>query len=85
MNSQTKHKLVWGWLRLFLGFLQMSLVGLSVGSLIAVGLHTVTYLFVGGATLAAITSLLLYRRRADPLIKGLGGSSTSREVKPSRC
>jgi len=41
----TRHTIVGGWLRLFLGWLQMSLVAMSVGSLAVVGLHSVTWVW----------------------------------------
>jgi len=66
MDSITKHKLIWGWLRLVLAFLQISFVGASVGALLAVGLRPVTFVFLGLATTATAISLLIYRRRSDP-------------------
>ena len=65
MDEVTRHKLIWGWLRLFLGFAQMALVAMSVGALTAVGLHWITYMFVGAATVAALLSRLLYRGKPD--------------------
>jgi hypothetical protein len=66
VNEATRHKIVWGWLRFFLGFVQMSLVAASVGALIAVGLRSVTWLFIVGATGATLISRLLYHGRSDP-------------------
>ncbi|HYV04370.1 MAG TPA: hypothetical protein VFB82_07285 [Blastocatellia bacterium] len=63
MKDTTKHKLVWGWLRLFLGFVQMSLVAASVGALIAFGLHSATLILVIGATATTLLSRLLYHGR----------------------
>jgi Kef-type K+ transport system membrane component KefB len=69
MNSERKHKLIWGWLRLLLAFLQMSFVAASVGALLAVGLRPVTFVFLGLATAATAISLLIYRRRSDPKLQ----------------
>jgi hypothetical protein len=62
MDDETRHKIVWGWLRLFLGWLQMSLAAAGLGALITVGIHPVTWFFVIGATAATVVSRLLYRR-----------------------
>jgi hypothetical protein len=69
VDGETRRKLVWGWLRLLLGWLQMSLVAASVGALLTVGLHPITYVFVALATAAALTSRLLYHGRIDPSLK----------------
>jgi len=69
MNDEAHHKLVWGWLRLVLGFLQMGLVAAALGSLITAGLHWITWLFVVGATAATVTSRLIYHGRPDPTLK----------------
>jgi hypothetical protein len=61
MNEDARHRFVWGWLRLILGFAQMSLVAASLGALITAGLHPVTFVLVFAATLATITSRLLYK------------------------
>ena len=66
MNEEARHKLIWGWLRLFLGFAQMSLVAMSLGALLAVGLRTITLVFFAGATLSMALSRLLYHGRKDP-------------------
>lgn len=68
MNAEAHHRLVWGWLRLVLGFPQMGLVAAALGSLITVGLHWITLLFVSAATAATITSRALYRGRIDPVV-----------------
>jgi hypothetical protein len=65
MDEVTRHRLIWGWLRLVLGFAQMALVALSVGALLAVGLHWITYVFVGAATAAALLSRLLYQGKPE--------------------
>ena len=66
MDEATQHKLVWGWLRLFLGWAQMSLVAISIGLLLTLGLHLATYVFVSAATAATIISRLLYHGKIDP-------------------
>jgi hypothetical protein len=70
VNDAAKHKLIWGWLRLFLGWLQMSMAAATVGALIAVGLSSITYVFVIIATAACLTSRLLYHGRTSPTLKG---------------
>jgi hypothetical protein len=69
MDEATRHKLIWGWLRLFLGFAQMSLVAAGVGALLTVGLHWITFVFVIAATAATLSSRLLYRGKADPKLE----------------
>lgn len=64
-----RHKIVRGWLRLFLGWLQMSLAAAGLGALVTIGLHPVTWFFVIGATAATIASHLLYRKRSDSVLK----------------
>jgi hypothetical protein len=61
-----REKLVWGWLRLFLGITQMMLVALSLGLLLTTGLKPTTYAVIAGATLATVISRLLYRGRKRP-------------------
>ena len=61
---------MWGWLRLFLGFAQISLVAMAAGSLFTAGLDSLTWVFVLAATAATISSRVLYRGRADPQLKG---------------
>lgn len=65
MNDELRRKLVWGWLRLFLGFAQMSLAAAALGALIAVGLRAVTLWFAIGATAATLLSRLLYHDRKN--------------------
>jgi hypothetical protein len=63
MNEQTWHIFVWGWLRLFLGFVQVSLSAASFALLLTIGLHPLTWVFFAVATGATITSRLLYHGR----------------------
>lgn len=69
MNEESRHKFIWGWLRLFLGWLQMSLAATGVLLLVAIGLRPLTLVVFAATVLATVTSLLLYRRRPDPMIK----------------
>ncbi len=48
----------------------MSLVTMSVGALLTVGLQLVTWLLVIAATVAAIASRLIYRGRKNPGLEG---------------
>lgn len=65
MDEATKHKLIWGWLRLFLGLVQMFFAAAGVFALLTLGLHSITYFCLTAATLATITSRFLYQGRAD--------------------
>ena len=66
MNDINRHKLVWGWLRLFLAFAQISLVAMAFGSLITIGPRTLTLVFTMAATAVTVSSRLLYRGRREP-------------------
>jgi hypothetical protein len=66
MNEATRHKFVWGWLRLFLGWAQMSLAILGGAFLLVVGIRPITWAFVIAAATATIASRLMYRGRKDP-------------------
>jgi hypothetical protein len=70
MDDSSRQRFVWGWLRFFLGWLQMSLVAASIGALVTVGLRLITFALVGAATAVAITSRLLYSGRVGPELKG---------------
>lgn len=63
IEATARHKMIWGWLRLVLGFAQMSLVAASLRALLTVGLRPVTWIFFIGATAATLTSRLLYHGR----------------------
>ena len=69
MNDEAHHKLIWGWLRLFLGWTQMSLAAVGLGALLVLGNHPVTWAFGIGATLATIVSRMLYHGKPDPKIE----------------
>lgn len=64
MTPATKKRIVWAWGRLFLGFAQIALVGLSLGGLFSVGLKPVTLIFVVGATALTLISRLIYKGRS---------------------
>ena len=66
MNETRRHRIIWGWLRLFLGFTQVSLAAIGVVALITLGLHPMTWTFGIAATTATIISRLLYHGRPDP-------------------
>ncbi len=69
VNDDFRHKLIWGWLRLFLGFAQMSLAALSFGVLIIAGLRPVTWILVVLTMLTTLLSRFLYHGRSDPRLK----------------
>lgn len=56
-------KFVEGWLRLFLGMVQIIFATAALTLLLTVGLEPITWVFVVGATTATIISRLLYKRR----------------------
>jgi len=66
MNDIKKQRLVWGWLRLFLAFAQISLVAMAFGSLLTIGPHMLTLVFTVAATAVTVSSRLLYRGRREP-------------------
>jgi hypothetical protein len=63
VDTATRHKLIWDWLRLFLGLAQMFLAVAAAGSLLVAGLHPITWALVIGAPAATLVSRLLYRGR----------------------
>ncbi len=65
VNEETWHKLIWGWLRLFLAFAQVSLAAGGLALLLTLGLHWITFAVVIGATAAMATSRLLYHGIGD--------------------
>lgn len=70
MDDDTRHKLIWGWLRFFLGMAQMFLTTAALIVLVFSGVHLVTWILVGAATTATIISRILYRGRPDPRLEG---------------
>ena len=68
-DHDRREQFVWGWLRLFLGFAQMSLAGLTLGVLIAAGPTKLTILFAIAATAVTVVSRLVYRGRKGPLTR----------------
>jgi hypothetical protein len=54
-------RLVWGWVRLFLGFAQIALVGMGAGALFTVGLKPITLILVIAATSLSVISRVIYR------------------------
>ncbi len=67
INEETRHKPVWGWLRLFLALAQMGMVAAAFGALITVGVQRITVVFVIMATTFTIMSRIIDRgRRTDP-------------------
>ena len=65
MNSQST-VIVWGWLRIVIGLLQMGLSVAAFTLLIRYGFEPISIWCVGGATAATAVSLYLYRRRKRP-------------------
>ena len=66
MNTETQHRLIWGWLRVFLAFVQVSLAAGGLALLLTLGLHWITFAVVIVATAATAVSRLLYHGRTDP-------------------
>lgn len=69
MDAETRHKIIWGWLRLFPAVLQLALAPLAVGAWLVVGLGRLTWLLVIGATTATVTSRLIYHGKKDPRLE----------------
>ncbi len=64
LTEEASHLLIWGWLRLFLGLLQISFSVGTITALFKIGLRPITWVFVTGAAIATISNLLLYRGRS---------------------
>lgn len=61
MNEETRRKLTGGWLRVFLGVLQMLLAGAALMTWLAGGSERLVWTLAGTALLAVIISRALYR------------------------
>ena len=69
--TQSHGKLIWGWLRLFLGFAQLWLAGITVILLVTTGLRPATLVVAVAAGAATVLSRILYRGRSSaPITKG---------------
>jgi uncharacterized membrane protein YhaH (DUF805 family) len=69
-----RDKLIWGWLRLALGMAQIVLSTAALVLLSAVGLRSITWVFILGAAIAMVVSRLLYHGRSGPGLKGENGN-----------
>lgn len=65
MKEATRHKLVWGWLRLSLGIAQMLLASVTFALLFILGPHPAIWICFAATCAAVIASLLIYRGRPD--------------------
>lgn len=54
-----KDVVVWGWLRLLLGAVQIGSAAAAVVALFTLGLHAETWVLVGAATAATVASRML--------------------------
>lgn len=69
MNEETRQNLIWGWLRMILGALQLTLAPLSIILLFTLGIYDErTWILVILTTLITGISRLLYQGRPDPRI-----------------
>jgi len=66
-KSDRREQLIWGWVRLLMGFAQISLAGLTFGVLITAGVTTLTIWLAVLATVIAVISRLIYRGRKGPV------------------
>lgn len=62
----SKEVVVWGWLRLLLGALQVGLSAAAVVALFAIGLETETWALIAAAMAATCVSRLLYGGSRGP-------------------
>ena len=70
MKQDTRHLLMWGWLRLFLATIQLVFAPLAIFAVIlSGGGHWLTWLLIIVATLATAVSWLLYHGRPDPRLR----------------
>jgi len=66
-KSDRREQLIWGWMRLLIGFLQISLAGLTFGVLLTLGVTSLTVWLAVLATVIAVVSRLIYRGRKGPV------------------
>jgi len=66
-KSDRREQLIWGWVRLLMGFAQISLAGLTFGALITIGVTPLTVGLAVLTTVIAIISRLIYRGRKGPV------------------
>lgn len=71
MDEETKQNLIWGWLRMILGALQLALAPLALILVFTLGIYDRrTWMLVILTTLITGISRLLYGGRTDPRLKG---------------
>ena len=69
MNEETRQNLVWGWLRMIIGAMQLTLAPISIIVLFTLGIYDErTWMLVILTTLITGISRLLYGGRSDPRI-----------------
>jgi hypothetical protein len=67
-KPERREWLIWGWLRLLIGFAQISLSGLAFGVLITAGVTRLSILLAAAATAIAAISRVIYRGRKGPTV-----------------
>ena len=65
----SKRLLLWGWLRMLLGVLQMSCSVAAVWAIFQIGFEPLTWELIFVAAGASIVSRLLFRGRKDPQVE----------------
>jgi hypothetical protein len=81
--TQGHEALIWGWLRLVLGFAQISLAGLTIGVLITAGITSLTVWLAISTSALTLASQLIYRGRKGP--KGEDRSIRSADAHTRNC
>ncbi|MBW4626515.1 MAG: hypothetical protein KME49_13700 [Brasilonema octagenarum HA4186-MV1] len=66
----TRHTLIWGYLRLFLGVMQTSLAAAAILMVVNVGVRPITVIVATSALTATVISRLIYKGKPDPMIEG---------------
>ena len=69
VDGVIRHKLFWGWCLLFIGMIQLTFAAAGLVALLTVGIHSITLVFLIGATAATIISRLLYHGRPNPTLQ----------------